>query len=501
MKIFSLDVRQSLPFILLVFGIFLFECLPFVMYGTSLDGLVYSQLALNMSHHLGSLWDPFYSSTIWPHFYEHPPLAFYLQSFFFSILGDNVFVDQFYFFTIIICNLFLFVFFWRQSNPKIKGYFIWIPIFCFLIGPRQVSNLGYLEYMLSVFTTLASFLIVKALLSGIQQRIYFLLSGVLMVAAFFINGLQAFFPLIIPLLYALIFSKPKFLSSVLQTLGLTFWVFSLIIFIFLIYPPAFENIYHYFQEQLIESLSGMRQDSGYHSGFFGHLYGLGQLWPLLWTLIVTSLISLLIYSWQTRQSFLNIITMIKQDKWVLFFFLMAFSAFLPVLLSARQSPHYFIPALSFFGLAFAQILTPVYLSWLSLIDINSQKYKIFLCLVIFTMIGAVIGMIFSFGKINYSKNTELKQSIHDALLIAKIVPPNTEIFTDDPAILVDFNHPAMSTNIDNIAILNRYAHITIYIGPLSKNYLVQMRSRPSYPLGYELVNLELQKFSLFKKKK
>jgi hypothetical protein len=491
MKNLSLQQRQNLPFIFLILILFLIEFLPFVMYGMSIDGLLYSHLALNMAQGLGSLWDPFYSDAIWPHFYEHPPLAFYLQSWFFRFLGDSVFVDKFYFFTVNLLNLFLFVLFWRQNNRTVKFHFLWIPIFCFLIGPFQVSNSGYLEYTLCVFTTLATYLIVRALLEKKHEKIYFLLGAILIGSAFFVNGLQALFPIIVPASYALIFSRQNFFKSLIQVVLLFTLVAFFIGFIFWISPKAFENISYYFQTQLLATFSGTRKDFGYHSGLLGHLYGLSQLWPLLWTFIVITIITLFIYAKQKKQNFRVVTKNLLKDKWMIFFFLVALSSFLPILLSPRQALHYFVPSLPFFGLAFARILTPIFFEWISLINTSCRTYKLVLIVLVFGTISALIVMFFSFGKINYLKNADFQKPIQDAILISKNIPPYTAIFTDDPAIISDSYY---------IILLGRYAYLRVYFAASPKDYYIQTKNQFTHPVGYESVDIGLQKFSLFKKK-
>jgi 4-amino-4-deoxy-L-arabinose transferase-like glycosyltransferase len=91
------DFRRNLPYILFTANVFLVIAFYFTMVGMHEDGLIYSSLAANMSHNVGSLWDPSFSEALWPHFFEHPPLAFYLQSIFIRFVGDNPNIDKLYF--------------------------------------------------------------------------------------------------------------------------------------------------------------------------------------------------------------------------------------------------------------------------------------------------------------------------------------------------------------------------------------------------------------------
>lgn len=59
------------------------------------DGLLYACISRNLAQGIGSFWIPSYTSTDYPVFLEHPPLAFGLQAaaFFF---GDHLFVERGY---------------------------------------------------------------------------------------------------------------------------------------------------------------------------------------------------------------------------------------------------------------------------------------------------------------------------------------------------------------------------------------------------------------------
>ena len=44
--------------------------------GMYVDGQLYATISRNMAEGLGSLWSPYATATLFPEFYEHPPLAF-----------------------------------------------------------------------------------------------------------------------------------------------------------------------------------------------------------------------------------------------------------------------------------------------------------------------------------------------------------------------------------------------------------------------------------------
>ncbi len=64
--------------------------------GQFMDGATYATISRNLSEGLGSTWDLFYTYTLYPHFVEHPPLHFWIQSLFFAVLGDHWWVEDVY---------------------------------------------------------------------------------------------------------------------------------------------------------------------------------------------------------------------------------------------------------------------------------------------------------------------------------------------------------------------------------------------------------------------
>ena len=45
---------------------------------------------------IGSIWHPSYTKTIYPQFYEHPSLSFFLESLLFKLLGSDFYVEKIY---------------------------------------------------------------------------------------------------------------------------------------------------------------------------------------------------------------------------------------------------------------------------------------------------------------------------------------------------------------------------------------------------------------------
>ena len=90
-------MKDSSPFYIIIFGLFLIICAPTLWSkGMFMDGLYYATISRNLAEGTGSFWQLHFTATSYPIFYEHPPLAMGLQSIFFKIFGDSVYVERFY---------------------------------------------------------------------------------------------------------------------------------------------------------------------------------------------------------------------------------------------------------------------------------------------------------------------------------------------------------------------------------------------------------------------
>jgi 4-amino-4-deoxy-L-arabinose transferase-like glycosyltransferase len=111
---------QNIPFWIFSIGFIAAMFLPrLVQKGLYCDGLTYASIARNMSLGIGSFWEPYFSSSMWlTHntgsvFYEHMPLQFWLQSFFFKLFDDHWYVEKIYSLFALVLILWLIVKIWK----------------------------------------------------------------------------------------------------------------------------------------------------------------------------------------------------------------------------------------------------------------------------------------------------------------------------------------------------------------------------------------------------
>ena len=106
-------------FRLLTLAVFAAATLPrLVQRGMFVDGVTYASIARNLSEGRGSFWSPSYTATIYPQFHEHPPFGFWLQSLWFRVLGDHLFVERAYALAAALGTALLMALIWRRLNGK-----------------------------------------------------------------------------------------------------------------------------------------------------------------------------------------------------------------------------------------------------------------------------------------------------------------------------------------------------------------------------------------------
>src|SRR5262245_13934903 len=106
--------------------------------GMFLDGVTNAIIARNMAENYGSLWRPYYTATVYPTFYEQPPLGFWLQSWAYRLCGDTPYVEALWGFFVGALILLGLGGIWRCLRPQgvaISG--TWFPIVLFVILPMS----------------------------------------------------------------------------------------------------------------------------------------------------------------------------------------------------------------------------------------------------------------------------------------------------------------------------------------------------------------------------
>ena len=355
--------NNYLPFYFVVLALFIgLTAKSLFTGGMFMDGLMYAVIARNLSDGMGSFWDLSFSRTMYAHFFEHPPLAFGLQSIFFSIFGDSILVERFYsFFTYLITG-WIMVLIWNKIVDKKYRSLAWLPLFFLVVTPLIiwcVSN-NILENTMMIFTSLAILFIINS--QDNKRLLNLSLAGVMIYLGFLTKGPVALFPLSMPLWMYIINRNIGFRRFVCDTLIIFVAALAPVLIVYLIEPESIVSLMTYFNKQVIGSLKNVRSvDSRF--------YILINLITNFFPVIILMLIAFLL----TRKTKFEI----QKSKWAWVFIALGLSAVIPIMISLKQSSFYMLASIPFFCIAFAEIIAPRVYYFTAKINYNGKGYQKF----------------------------------------------------------------------------------------------------------------------------
>jgi len=161
-------MKKSRPYYIIVFGLFLGICAPTLWSdGMFMDGLYYAAISKNLANGLGDFWYLHHTDFSHPIFREHPPLAMGLQSIFFSIFGDSIYIERFYSLLTFIVTGFFIHLIWKEVIGKKYSLYSWLVLFFWAIIPLNswaCSN-NILENTMNIFVASSVFFLINMGLS------------------------------------------------------------------------------------------------------------------------------------------------------------------------------------------------------------------------------------------------------------------------------------------------------------------------------------------------
>jgi hypothetical protein len=316
------------------------------------DGVTYASIARNLAEGHGTFWVPSYTATIYPEFYDHPPLGFWLQSLWFRMLGDHLFVERLYSEIGALLTAWLVAVIWRRMNGTTRDVdYDWLPVLFWIAVPvvswSIVSNL--LEVTVSVWTTAAIALVLSALTSerAATRLGCAFASGLAVTAAFLTKGPIGLFPLAAPLaLLPLVLSGNQRTPRSRLALAASFeWLSVLICFGTLAsIPVARSALGRYVTQQVVAAIGGQREVS---AGPLTILKTLGE--GVILPIVVGA--GLIVAA--TRQF---VVPSPRHRAHAAAMLLLGLSGSVPILVSAKQAGHYLVPSVPFFALAAASLM-------------------------------------------------------------------------------------------------------------------------------------------------
>ncbi len=440
--------------------------------GMFLDGITYSAISRNLANGIGSLWDPHYTKVLYPHFYEHPPLVFLLQSYFFKILGDSFITERIFCLFIAIATVIGISQCWKlfYGKTELKD-FNWISILLWLSVPLVSWSLknNLLENTLSLFTIFSVFFILKSLKE--QKIIYLCFGSIFIIFAFLSKGFVGIFPLVVPVLYGFIFRDK--MNSILYFGYLLFFTFLIATFFVILIPDVKTNLQFYFDQQLLPALKNQREVNT--DNRFSIIIN-------LFIELSIPIILLVYFGFRQRKVIEKSDLSIRSNA--LIFLPIAISASFPLIISLKQSKFYLVPSIPFYTLAISAFLVPILKEKLEKISVGSLN-------ILKIISFGVFAIVTYFSIVNFGKPSRDHDKLRDITIISSILPKGTIISTTKE-LWNDWSLVAYMCRIGYLSLdcENKYDYLLIESKNLSSEFLND----------YEVLDLKLSRYSLLKRK-
>jgi len=376
--------RSALLFLAL--SVYCLLVLPRMLsHGMFLDGVAHASIARNLAESYGSFWRPYYTATVYPIFYEQPPLGFWLQSWAYRLCGEAAYIEALWGFFVGVLILVGLGGIWRRLRPQgtaVAG--TWFPIVLFVIMPMTswaFSN-NMLENTMSLFIVIAVYFCIVSLQhpNVFSSLLYGILFGVGIFCAFLVKGPVALFPMAVPLMFMI--SEDKKLLRVVMTTFILVTTLALAFGLMFSLSTASAHFFkHYWHQQVLASVTGERETAGSHFIIL-KVVSRENLVPLLAAGMLTAAM------YRLRQSTITTI----HYRFFLYYLGIALAGSLPILISAKQKRWYAFPSLPFYSLAIAMVFNDVAFALERFIGEDKRRPKyitlfssMILCIAVFLM--------------------------------------------------------------------------------------------------------------------
>jgi 4-amino-4-deoxy-L-arabinose transferase-like glycosyltransferase len=413
--------NKDLPFWLFTFSILILLTLPkLIQDGMFLDGMLYTCVSHNMANGVGTFWSPVFSPTYFNagsgFFHEHPPLVFGIQSLFFRIFGDSMYVERFYVFITMCLTALLIKLIWDTvsgKNEEIKTI-AWLPVIFWITIPEcswsYYNNM--MENSMGVFALCAVLFTYKSVESEKNEIVNLLLAGLSVFLATMSKGIPGFFPLAVPFLHWLVFRRRSFVRCIFQT-SLIILVPVLLYTVLFIFPESRESLGFYITKRLF----GRIHDTPTVANRFYIIKRLlSELLPqILLTIIIISVTKL------KKPG----IPGVNINRHSVFFILTGLAAAAPLSLTLVQRGFYLVPSFPYFAIGLSILIAPTVQGFREYLVSNYNRFRIF-------MISGIVLFVFAiaFTFMQKGKTERDKDLLYDVHAIGKAIPVNSAITAD-----------------------------------------------------------------------
>jgi hypothetical protein len=476
MKSFS---KPFLPFWIISFATMLaLTVSSLVQDGMFMDAMLYTSVSRNLSLGLGSFWFPYFDP--WnvigiSSFHEQPPLGFGIQSLFFKVLGDHIFVERVYTFFTLCVTAGLIIVLWNQIFRKDIQYRVmgWLPVLLWITIPVcfwSYSNNMH-ENTMGIFILLSILVMYRCMQSETLWSGYWILAGLFICLAALTKGIPGFFPIGFPFLYWLFIREHSFKRMALQT-GLLLCIILIVGLLLYWYPPSRESLSIYLFKRAFARIHSMHSVD---SRFF-------ILFRLLSELIPAFCFTALIFLISKIKKIEFILTGYRKTAFL--FLATGISGSLPLMLTMVQNGFYFVPALPYFGLAFAILNVAPIDALILKLKTSVQNYLNITSLVLLCVVA-----VFIYSKIGHTVRDQAMVS--DIHLIGKSVPAFSSFEAE----------PAVYQNSPLACYLVRYYNISLNVSDTNRYYLGTKNESVVSKMPLKKMDLPLQLFDLYQRER
>jgi hypothetical protein len=324
-----------------------------------------------------------------------------------------------------------------QVNAKDKNLW-WLPMFAWYWMPTVLWS--YPQYILdnsmAVFSLAATLIILRGLkktttsasIFAIHHLPFTITAGLLLHLAFWTKGPVGLYPLAMPLIYWFFYKeKMTFRSAALQTAVLTIMCFGTLALWYL-YEPARFFWTKYFDVQLLSSISDNDQTEKY--SWTDYFYLPQQLILQVLPMLGIALI-FYIFSKIKKATFLF---EDESKRLAAFYFVIAMSGSLPMMISHKTSAYYMLPCLPFLAMSFATFFEPTMINWFEKYKISPSKTQKANKSMAFVSVCVAIYCFSLVGTVGRERDI-----IHDMKILRGLIPDGSKICVPD-SMMKHFNY-------------------------------------------------------------
>lgn len=462
--------QKQLPFYLTSIAIFFIAVSPKLFSdGMFMDGLIYATVANNLAQGIGSFWDLSLTKICYPHFFEHPPLVFGIQSLFFKIFGSSMFVERIYSLLTFIITALIIKQIWNKVVENTYHKLGWLPLLIWISIPLVTWSApnNMLENTMMIFTSLSVLFFLKGVEN--EKTMYLLFAGVMLALGALTKGLVALFPLSLLFWYYVFNKNQNFKQIIYNSSFVLLGLIGSFVLLFVLVPESFTSLSIYFKRQIIESITITKT---VNSRFY-------ILWRLFNELIPSIIVLVFVWLFSRKHQ-----SVLFTEKWFLIFLMLGLSGVIPIMVSLKQSGFYMLAALPIFSIAFAFLIRKNIAFLIEKINVTSKGFKIF-------SYGSVLLIILSISLnlMQINKIGRDAKKIEDVYRLIEIIPEKTTISL----------HSKLRNDWSLHGYFQRYGYISLDTNSTLTHKYILTPKKGKFKVDYKKVPIPLNNYNLFER--